>query len=179
MRSSKTVLALGAAALAVAGGMTTPAAAAAAPSVNANGKAMTWTLLADGPSGTVQVGGGPLSNAYQGDTATTTALPLLCLRIDGRPAPAGITPGFYAGWARGTVAATGPIRGTRLTGRAVADAVCANNFGAGWRMAEFHDGKYGPDLQNSGGWSFWAYGDVPLGTRFWTAIDDQPANPWN
>lgn len=179
MRSLKTVLALGAAALAVAGGMTTPAAAAAAPSVNANGKAMTWTLLADGPSGTVQVGGGSLSNPYQGDTATTTALPLLCLRIDGRPAPAGITPGFYAGWARGAVAATGPIRGTRLTSRAVADAVCANNFGAGWRMAEFHDGKYGPDLQNSGGWSFWAYGDVPLGTRFWTAIDDQPANPWN
>ncbi|MCD9144906.1 flagellar hook-length control protein [Streptomyces albireticuli] len=179
MRSMKTVLALGAAALAAAGSLMTPTATAATPSGNANGKAMTWTLLADGPSGTVQVGGGPLSNAYQGDTATSTALPLLCLRVDGQPAPAGITPGFYAGWARGTVAATGPIRGTRLTSRAVADGVCANNFGPGWRMAEFHDGRYGPNLESSGGWSFWAYGDVPAGTRFWTAINDQPANPWS
>ncbi|MFV8126972.1 hypothetical protein [Streptomyces syringium] len=179
MRSVKTALALGAAALAVAGSTMTPTAAAATPSGDANGKAMTWTLLADGPSGTVQVGGGPLSNPYQGDTSTATALPLLCLRIDGRPAPAGITPGFYAGWARGAVAATGPIRGTRLTSRAVADGVCANSFGPGWRMAEFHDGRYGPGLENSGGWSYWAYGDVPAGTRFWTAINDQPANPWD
>ncbi|WP_424889115.1 hypothetical protein [Streptomyces sp. XH2] len=178
MRSVKTVLALGVAALAAAGGLATPA-AAAAPAADSGGKAMTWTFMADGPGGTVQVGGGPLSNPYQGDTATTTALPVLCLRIDGRPAPAGITPGFYAGWARGAVAATNPIRGTRLTSRAAGDGVCANTFGTGWRMAEFHDGRYGPDLESSGGWSFWAYGDVPAGTRFWTAINDQPANPWN
>ncbi|MBC2876379.1 MULTISPECIES: hypothetical protein [Streptomyces] len=177
-RPVKLVLALGAAALAAAGALTAPA-AAAPPAPDSNGKAMTWTLLADGPSGTVQVGGGPLSNPYQGDTATTTALPLLCLKVDGRPVPAGITPGFYAGWARGTVAATAPIRGSRLSSRAVADGVCANNFGAGWRMAEFHDGRYGTNLESSGGWSFWADGDVPAGTRFWTAINDQPANPWN
>ncbi|GHG61969.1 hypothetical protein [Streptomyces griseocarneus] len=178
MRPVKTVLALGVAALAAAGGIMTPA--AAAPSAtDSGGKAMTWTLLADGPGGTVQVGGGALSNPYQGDTSTTTALPVLCLKIDGRAAPAGITPDFYAGWARGAVAATRPIRGTRLTSRAVADGVCANTFGPGWRMAEFHDGRYGPNLESSGGWSYWAYGDVPAGTRFWTAINDQPANPWD
>ncbi|MBO0654391.1 hypothetical protein J1792_16880 [Streptomyces triculaminicus] len=178
MRTLKTVLALGAAALAAAAGIVAPATAAPAATAS-GGKAMTWTLLADGPAGTVQVGGGALSNPYQGDTATTTALPVLCLKIDGRPAPAGITPDFYAGWARGAVAATRPIRGTRLADRAVADGVCANTFGAGWRMAEFHDGRYGPNLESSGGWSYWAYGDVPAGTRFWTAINDQPANPWN
>ncbi|GGO49007.1 MULTISPECIES: hypothetical protein [Streptomyces] len=178
MRPIKLGLSLGAAALMVAAGAATPAAAAPAAPAN-NGKAMTWTLLADGPSGTVRVGGGPLSNAYTGDTATTTALPVLCLKLDNSPVPAGITPDFYAGWARGTVAASNPIRGNRLTSRAVADSVCANNFGAGWRMAEFHDGRYGPDLGSSGGWSFWANGEVPAGTRFWTAINDQPANPWN
>ncbi|MFC5154438.1 hypothetical protein [Streptomyces amakusaensis] len=152
---------------------------AAAPPAPAAASAMTWTLLGDGPSGTVRVGGGPLSNPYTGDTATTSSLPLLCLRIDGSPVPAGITPDFYAGWARGTVAATSPIRGTRLTSRAIADQVCANSLGAGWRMAEFHDGRYGPNLAYSGGWSYYAHGDVPLGTRFWTAINDQPSNPWS
>lgn len=42
-----------------------------------------------------------------------------------------------------------------------------------------HDGRYGANLEYSGGWSFWAHGYVPDGARFWTAIDDQPANPWN
>ncbi|MEI5100576.1 hypothetical protein RB200_21200 [Streptomyces sp. PmtG] len=168
---------LGAAVLAIAAGTAAPA--AAEPSGAQNTKAMTWTFFADGPSGTVRVGGGPLSDPYQGDTATTTALPVLCLKAEGSPVPAGITPDFYAGWSQGTVAASNPVRGTRLTSRAVADGVCANTFGNGWRMAEFHDGKYGPDLGSSGGWSFWAYGDVPVGTRFWTAINDQPANPWD
>ncbi|MFD0385049.1 hypothetical protein ACFQ2B_30850 [Streptomyces stramineus] len=91
MRSVKTALALGAAVLAAAAGAVSPA-GAASPAPAAQGKALTWTLLADGPSGTVQVGGGPLSNPYQGDTSTSTALPLLCLRVDGSPAPTGITP---------------------------------------------------------------------------------------
>ncbi|MER7048453.1 flagellar hook-length control protein [Streptomyces jumonjinensis] len=158
---------------------TTAAPASAAPPAPAAATAMTWTLLGDGPSGTVRVGGGPLSNPYTGDTPTTASLPLLCLKITGSPVPAGITPDFYAGWARGQVAATSPIRGNRLTSRALADGVCANSLGAGWRMAEFHDGRYGPALEHSGGWSYWAYGDVPLGTRFWTAINDQPTNPWS
>ncbi|MFE4519445.1 hypothetical protein ACFRMQ_35300 [Kitasatospora sp. NPDC056783] len=61
----------------------------------------------------------------------------------------------------------------------MADSVCSSTFGAGWREAEFHDGHYGPDLSLTGGWTFWAYGNIPNDTRFWTAINDQPANPWN
>ncbi|MFD4658285.1 hypothetical protein ACFWP2_21955 [Kitasatospora sp. NPDC058444] len=38
------------------------------------------------------------------------------------------------------------------------------------RLAEFHDGN---------GWGLWAHGTLPGGTRFWTAINDQPANPWS
>ncbi|MFH8980258.1 hypothetical protein [Streptomyces varsoviensis] len=142
---------------------------------------MTWARMADGPDGSVRVGGpgGTQSDPYKGDTPATAQLPVLCLRVDGSPLPDGLTPDFYGGWAQGTVAASRPVKGSRLNSRAAADSVCAAAFGAGWRMAEFHDGRYGPDLQYSGGWSFWAYGDLPKNTRFWTAIDDQPANPWN
>jgi hypothetical protein len=38
-------------------------------------------------------------------------------------------------------------------------------------MAEFHDG--------GGGWSYWGFGNIQIGRRFWVAINDQNANPWN
>ncbi|MGR3933355.1 hypothetical protein [Streptomyces sp. BRA346] len=139
---------------------------------------MTWTVLDKG-NGTVRVGADAATDPYNGDTAATATLPLLCLRVNGSGVPSGITPDFYAGWARGTVAATPPVLGKTLTSRATADALCAQYYGADWRMAEFHDGRYGANLEASGGWSFWAYGYVPDGTRFWAAINDQPANPWN
>ncbi|MEU8869645.1 hypothetical protein AB0D24_00555 [Streptomyces javensis] len=140
---------------------------------------MTWTVLAKGTDGTIRVGADSATDAYNGDTAATATLPLLCLRVNGSAVPSGITPDFYAGWARGTVAATPPVLGKSLTSRAAADAICARYYGADWREAEFHDGRYGANLEASGGWSFWAYGYAPEGTRFWTAINDQPANPWN
>jgi hypothetical protein len=48
--------------------------------------------------------------------------------------------------------------------------MCVTFFGAGWRMAEFHD---------SWGWGFSAYGNVRSDTRFWVYINDQQANCWN
>jgi hypothetical protein len=38
-------------------------------------------------------------------------------------------------------------------------------------MGEFHDGN--------GGWTWWGRGSINSTTRFWVAINDQPANPWN
>ncbi|MFF1903013.1 hypothetical protein [Kitasatospora sp. NPDC058218] len=131
---------------------------------------MSWALLERRADNLVHVGHDEASNPYAGDTSPTTALPLLCLNRDGRPAPAGIPAGGFHSWAGGEVAPTPPIPGSRLTSRAAADEICSTGFGPGWRMAEFHDGQ---------GWSFWAYGSLPTGLRFWTAIDDQPANPWN
>jgi hypothetical protein len=142
---------------------------------------MTWGVLNYGPAGTVQVGGpgGSPSDAYHGDTAPSVALPVLCLHQDGSPVPPGINPGFYTGWAQGTVALTQPVYGYRLNSRAAADGICQASYGAGWREAEFHDGHYGADESLTGGWTFWAYGTIPSTTRFWTAINDSPANPWN
>jgi hypothetical protein len=140
---------------------------------------MTWAVQQQLPGGVVHVGSDGLTNPYAGDTPPTTRLPVLCLLVNNSGVPAGITPGFYNGWARGVVALTAPVFGSQLTSRAQADALCSGTFGGGWRMAEFHDGWFGPNLAQSGGWSYYAFGALPLGTRFWTAINDQPANPWN
>lgn len=148
------------------------------PTVPAGHPGMTWTAL-ENQSGVVHVGGDHATDPYRGDTAASTSLPVLCLRVDFSGVPPGVSPDFYNGWARGQVALTPAVAGTTLTSRAAADSLCSSHFGPDWRMAEFHDGRFGPNLESSGGWSFRAYGNIPLGTRFWTAIDDQPANPWN
>ncbi|WP_158502218.1 S8 family peptidase [Vitiosangium sp. GDMCC 1.1324] len=139
---------------------------------------MTWVSRQQRADDVVLVGNDGQTNAYTGDTPATTALPMLCLLVDNSPVPSGITPSFNPGWVRGQVQSTSAIAGADLTSRAEADRLCAGNFGTGWRMAEFHDGRYGSDLSTSGGWSYWANGKIPVGTRFWVAISDQPANPW-
>lgn len=139
---------------------------------------MTWTRI-EQRTGYVHVGSDATTNPYTGDSASSTALPVLCLLVNNASVPSGLVPDYYNGWARGTVAATGPVLGATLTSKASADALCASTFGNGWRMAEFHDGRYGTNLVYTGGWSFWAYGQLPAGTRFWVSISDQPANPWN
>jgi subtilisin family serine protease len=152
------------------------------PPQTATHAGLTWTRLERRLfplPGLVRIGADATSNPYNGDTPATTSLPVLCILVDGSAVPSGITPTFSAGWSRGRVQMTLPVPGSQLTSQAAADAICTASFGAGWRMAEFHDGRYGPNLQSSGGWSFWAYGNVPSGARFWTFINDQPANPWN
>ncbi|MFE7562823.1 hypothetical protein [Kitasatospora sp. NPDC057500] len=133
---------------------------------------MTWTTLEQRADNVVHVGydDAANSNPYNGDTPSSAVLPLLCLKHDGRPAPAGVPTNGYHSWAGGEVKATAPLPGHQLSSRAAADQKCADGFGAGFRMAEFHDGS---------GWGLWANGTLPAGTRFWTAIDDQPANPWS
>ncbi|MFK3982336.1 RICIN domain-containing protein [Micromonospora sp. NPDC050397] len=131
---------------------------------------MTWANLEQRTADLVHVGSNAITNPYLGDAPSTVSVPILCLRRDGRPAPAGVPVAGMHTWAYGEVKLTPSVRGSELTSLARADQICATNFGAGWRMAEFHDG---------GGWSFWANGNLPVGGRFWVAINDSPANPWN
>ncbi|MEV7022580.1 hypothetical protein [Kitasatospora sp. NPDC093558] len=146
-----------------------PGNAFATPAPDATHLGLTWANL-EQRADIVHVGRDGQSNPYLGDTAPDAQLPVLCILQDNRPAPAGIpTTGFHA-WARGEVRATAPTPGSDLTSRADADAICSAAFGDGFRMAEFHDGN---------GWSFWASGTLPTDTRFWTAINDQRANPWD
>lgn len=146
---------------------------------------------------------------YVGDTVCSAALPLLCLKQDGSPRPnyaihdsgGAMRDEFYRGWAGGHLATTLPVVGSSIGSSESADAACAAAFGTGWRMAEFHDGRYLPGMKHdrhygsarywnsaspwsaqdsrAGGWAFWAYGNVRDDTRFWVRIDDQRANCWD
>jgi hypothetical protein len=131
---------------------------------------MTWRVL-DQKGSYVSVGTDAQTNAYQGDTTVASSLPVLCLNKDGRAAPSGFHFDFYNGWASGDVKLTAPLPGSVLVSARAADAACARAFGNAYRMAEFHDG--------GGGWAWWAQGVLSTTGRFWVAISDQPANPWN
>jgi hypothetical protein len=178
----------------------------------ANDKGMTWAKAGhDARLGidAVACAAGDGCDAYAGDTACTAALPVLCLKQDGSTRPnymvhpaGGVMPdAFYRGWASGHIATTAPVVGNLLTSAAQADGLCEAAFGAGWRMAEHHDGRWiqgmGTDRyygnvglwhsdspwsssqSDGGGWAFWAYGNVRDDTRFWVRIIGQPANCWN
>jgi|JI10StandDraft_1071094.scaffolds.fasta_scaffold05658_13 hypothetical protein len=135
------------------------------------GKAMTWTKNSHNASlGTDNVGCANC-NAYTGDTMCSAFLPVLCIKQDGSVKPSGLATDFYNGWTGGHIATTHAIQGSTLTSLQVANQFCIDNFGPGWRMAEFHDGK--------GGWNWHAYGDVRQDSRFWVHINDQPSNCWN
>lgn len=131
---------------------------------------MTWRLLKREGS-YVLVGSDGQTNPYTGDTVASEPLPILCLKQDGRSAPPGLPIDYYNGWAAGEVRLTTVQHpGSALISRAAADALCASEY-PGFRMGEFHDGN--------GGWHWWAEGDISDTTRFWVAINDQTANPWN
>ncbi|MCP4872605.1 MAG: hypothetical protein GY898_28270 [Proteobacteria bacterium] len=141
--------------------------------VTCSGNGMTWELIAhDAALNADRVGCGGICQPYAGDTACSEFIPIVCVESTGAPDP-GLAVDYYEGWFAGNVDVTSPVQGCALTDLATADAICAAQLGAGWRMAEFHDG--------SGGWSFWAYGNInqPPPAHFWTYINDQPGNCWN
>lgn len=133
-------------------------------------KGMTWKFVAvNAPSGTVRVGCANSCNATQGDTQCTTSLPLLCIKKSGTgfplPLPSTVNNSDqYYRWSGGVIATTAPLVPPATL--AAANNVCSTQFGADWRVAEFHDGW---------GWAFQAYGGVGNPSdRFWVHINDQP-----
>lgn len=135
------------------------------------GRAMTWIKTTHDSSLGVDRVGCSNCNAYTGDTLCTAKLPVLCIKKDSSPKPTGLITDFYNGWVGGHIATTRPIQGSTMTSLQVANQLCVDNFGAGWRMAEHHDGN--------GGWNWYAYGNVRQDTRMWVHINGQPANCWN
>ncbi|MCQ4166859.1 hypothetical protein [Tahibacter harae] len=176
-------------------------ATAAEPKIAAEPRGMTWGSNPSGADGVVLVSchGKPASpfgscEPHNGDTACHVELPLLCLKVDGRPRPPGLAEGsnspnlampgnFYSGWAAGELAATPPLAGTTLTSRLAADALCRRHFGDGWRMAEFHDGLITGSAESGhpsyGGWAYYANGSLPATTRYWVTNNTTRANCWD
>jgi hypothetical protein len=147
-----------------------------APDCSPPRKGMTWKLVASNVStGTIAVGCAASCDAYQGDTECTTALPLLCIKKAGAgfplPLPASVdNSNAYYRWSGGVVGTTkAAVPPATL---AAANSLCIQEFGAGWRVAEFHDGW---------GWDFQAYGGVgDPSKRFWVHIKTQSgANCWH
>jgi hypothetical protein len=148
-------------------------------------RGLTWTQYAPDACGQAHVSCNDC-NPYVGDTACAESRPILCLRFDGA-INCGEAPDFYNGWTGATVALTPPVPGTLLTSPAAADAICAAQYGPGFRMAEHHDG--------GGCWGFRGKGILPLiptppstspangvpnlPNRFWVRISDQPGNCWD
>jgi hypothetical protein len=146
-------------------------------------KGMTWFHTASNVTyGTITVGCGPSGpdrcDPAHGDTLCTQQLPVLCIYKPkpAFPLPVGLpVPNEYNRWSGGVVATTQPVAGNTFANSAAVTAFCTAVFGAGWRVAEFHDGLY---------WNFQAYGGtvsaptVPS-TRFWVYINDQKdGNCW-
>jgi hypothetical protein len=117
------------------------------------------------------MGSDATTDPYFGDTSCNNQLPILCIRKVGAPQPSYITTDFYSGWTGGYVTMTRAHFGYEMSSPSVADGICASELGAGWEMAEFHDGN--------GGWHFQAYGAATHLERFWVMINDQPANCWD
>jgi hypothetical protein len=140
---------------------------------------MTWRWETINPiEGTVEVGCGVSNpnpcNGYVGDQLCTTSLPLLCFKpfTPLLPVPKSVNDtDYYNRWSGGIVGTTGPVQASSFNGSlAQANARCVQEFGATWRVAEFHDGASG-----AGGWNFQAYGNVGNpASRFWVHINDQP-----
>ena len=86
-------------------------------------------------------------NTISGDTPCSMSLPILCIKKMNFKRPCYKLPadGYYVGWSEGYLQVTTPITGTRLTSTYAADKICENQFGVGYRIAEFHDGRYVDD----------------------------------
>jgi hypothetical protein len=132
---------------------------------------MTWQHKSHDATLNVDHVGCGTCEPYVGDTLCTESLPILCFNETGVSNP-GIITDSYNGWASGELKLTTETQGCDLTSETAANTICSTQFGSGWRIAEFHDG-------DGIGWNFYAYGDIQATSRFWTHINDQPANCWD
>ncbi len=140
-------------------------------------KGMTWKKYSADPApGSVDVGcggGAGRCNPYQGDTFCNQERPLLCFYDGNFQEPMTLQqgkPGRHK-WSGGLVVTTNNVKGLDFKTIGQANARCVKEFGADWRLADFHDGQ---------GWYMTAYGDSSsLQDRFWVNIKNQSkGNCW-
>lgn len=120
------------------------------------------------------------SDAYNGDKACNTLMPLACVgySADRRCETITSTNQRYCLCVQSGAYAldlkfTTPIPGYWMSSVAHGDALCKCFFGNLYRMARFHD---------AGAWGMFAYSEdgwgTNVGARAWIAINDQNANCW-
>ena len=167
-----------------------------------SGKGMAWSLINHDSTLNVDKVGCVGCDAYNGETACSKSLPILCVGVGSfnRPPynPTGCTTcalnsAAYDGWTSGVLMLSDPIVGTSLLSAAKMTSICQAKFGASFVAAEFHMGKYVVGMNNNayyyntwpagalatGGWGFRGYGNINAAGNFWVSISDQQANCWN
>ncbi|OYT91695.1 MAG: hypothetical protein CFE43_12175 [Burkholderiales bacterium PBB3] len=124
-------------------------------------------------------------NPTVGDTSCRMVLPVLCIKKGSLSRPAPLS---GSGWTGGELAATAPVMGAVLDSEMKANVMCERDFGQGWRMAMFSDGRNYPD---ENGYDHVARGDEwglqgrvggsGLGgtARYWVNSQQHSANCWN
>ncbi len=111
-------------------------------------------------------------NPFVGDKLCTAELPVACYKPGAR-VPANLNQaGLGAGYATGgEVRATPAIAASGFQTRTDADRYCSAQFGAGWRILEYHDGSSGAIV---------TYSAIAPMTRLWVDVRDQRyANCWD
>jgi hypothetical protein len=107
-------------------------------------------------------------NPFQGDQLCASPLPLACYN----PAPkAALINTKVPKLRSGEVRTSRPVVGSQLPDLQSADAVCAQEFGPGWRVLAYHDGDSGAMVTLS---------NIAPKTRLWIDVRDQQyGNCWD
>lgn len=112
-------------------------------------------------------------NVYGGDTLCNRVLPILCIGPGDVPPPPGLVVTGARGWTGANLSASEPVMGGVIESAEDGSARCAKEFGSGWRMAEYDDGRTGQDLLGPKGTGFLRP------SRVWVHRKGHGANCWN
>ena len=104
-------------------------------------------------------------DADHGDIVCDVSLPLLCMCPDATAQPGLASTEMQGRWLAANVAASQPVRGDSLNTVAPANAHCAAEFGAGWRVVRWNDHGDG----------FIARGKITAERRLWIDVPETPA----
>ena len=146
---------------------------------------LSYTKLNHNPSFFIDQVGCTDCDADNGNIKCYNALPLLCHRklSVNRPPYFVYNPAHDHGWSEGQIKESDAYMGCLITDRHIADLICEDQFGKGWKLASSNQGKiivgmFGYDFANSDwsfngpkvnvSWRFWASGNVNGGlSRYW------------
>lgn len=141
--------------------------------------------------------GSPTTCGYNyGDTYCFRARPIACINKVGIPRPSYTFTGSADsnGWTEAIVQVTPPVAGCAFKYKKDADYYCEKLFGCGYKVADFHDGRYingmngvnysnfswNPSITMKGFYGFWAFFiNMPnVSQRYWVTHNDLwGANP--
>jgi len=112
----------------------------------------------------------PMCDPIIGDQLCSVPMPLACYR-DGEDRPPDIEAFPKGAFVGGEVRQTKPVRGDQFQSYTEALKLCQSEFGEDWRVLSYHE---------SGGGTVSSISDIPINSRMWIDVTDQPhATCWS